>query len=148
MHLWRIASELIPTKVSRGSFVMNRENLCPLCSHHEESIIHLFWECAYARAIWFGSLFCIRTDYIFLDSSSSLIELLLAPPPGLCPYIDAKNQFVLIGAIILDQIWKVRNLKVHNEKDPDMVRALRDINNHCREFGALRYVHFSPSRVG
>ena len=148
MHLWRIASELIPTKVSRGSFVMNRENLCPLCSHHEESIIHLFWECAYARAIWFGSLFCIRTDYIFLDSSSSLIELLLAPPPGLCPYIDAKNQFVLIGAIILDQIWKVRNLKVHNEKDPDMVRALRDINNHCREFRALRYVHFSPSRVG
>jgi hypothetical protein len=33
-------------------------------------------------------------------------------------------------------------------KDPDMVRALRDINNRCREFGALRYFHFSPSRVG
>ena len=29
-----------------------------------------------------------------------------------------------------------------------MVRALHDINNHCREFGALRYFHFSPSRVG
>ena len=114
MHLWRIASELIPTKVSRGSFVMNRENLCHLCSHHEESIFHLFWECAYARAIWFGSPF--NSDCIFLESSSSLIELLLAPLPDLCPHIGAKNQFVLTSAIILDEIWKVRNFKVHNER--------------------------------
>ena len=104
MHFWRIASKLIPTKVSRGSFVMNRENLCPLCSHHEESIIHLFWECAYARAIWFGNPFYIRTDCIFLESSSSFIELLLAPPQDLCPHIDAKNQFMLTDAINLDKI--------------------------------------------
>ena len=55
---------------------------------------------------------------------------------------------MLTGAInYLDQIWKVRNHKVHNEKDPDMVRPMCDINNRCRKFGALRYIHSSPSEV-
>ena len=54
MHLWRIASNLLPTKASLARFDSNMDSSCSLCDHHLETSIHLFWECPLARAVRFG----------------------------------------------------------------------------------------------
>ena len=55
MLFWRIAAGVLPTKVSLLRFLPNLESFCPFCNWSNELVIHIFWECSLARAIWFGS---------------------------------------------------------------------------------------------
>ncbi len=98
MHLWRIASNLLPTKASLARFDSNMDSSCSLCDHHLETSIHLFWECLLARVVWFGSEWCIRTDCILLQNLASLIEMLVDPPATLGFDVSIKEKFLLMGA--------------------------------------------------
>jgi hypothetical protein len=100
MHLWCIASKLLPTKAALSRFDPNLNISCSLCDWPMESDCHLFWECPLARALWFGSEWSIRTDAIQLSDSAKLIEILIDPPVELD--ISYKAKFILTGAIILD----------------------------------------------
>uniref|UniRef100_A0A2N9HFT5 Reverse transcriptase domain-containing protein n=1 Tax=Fagus sylvatica TaxID=28930 RepID=A0A2N9HFT5_FAGSY len=62
MLLWRIASGVLPTWDSISRFVPNLANLCPLCGCVPNFVVHLFWECSLARALWFDSL-DIKTEF-------------------------------------------------------------------------------------
>lgn len=31
---------------------MDAENICPMCRAHEESLLHLFVQCSFARNVW------------------------------------------------------------------------------------------------
>ena len=104
MHLWRIASNLLPTKASLARFDSNMDSSCSLCDHHLETSIHLFWECPLARVVWFGSEWCIRTDCILLQNPANLIEMLVDPPATLGFNGAVKEKFLLMGALILDQL--------------------------------------------
>uniref|UniRef100_A0A2N9J298 CCHC-type domain-containing protein n=1 Tax=Fagus sylvatica TaxID=28930 RepID=A0A2N9J298_FAGSY len=60
----------------RTGFVPDLADLCPLCACVLESVVHLFWECSLARALWFGSL-DIRTEFFQLSSIMDIVELLI-----------------------------------------------------------------------
>uniref|UniRef100_A0A2N9IKL2 Reverse transcriptase zinc-binding domain-containing protein n=1 Tax=Fagus sylvatica TaxID=28930 RepID=A0A2N9IKL2_FAGSY len=105
MHLWRIASNLLPTKAALSRFANNMDVSCSLCDYICESDIHLFWTCPLARALWFESEWCIRTDVILVPDTFKLIEMLIKPPVELC--ILNKDKFILMGELILDQVWKL-----------------------------------------
>ena len=55
MHLWRIASNLLPSKAGMSTFTPTLDTTCCLCENSPETITHLLWECSLARALWFGS---------------------------------------------------------------------------------------------
>ena len=78
MLLWRIALGVLPTKDSIGRFVSNVDLLCPLCGCWTESVIHLFWDCSLAKALWFGCL-DIKTEFFDLTEPSDIVELILFP---------------------------------------------------------------------
>lgn len=62
MHLWRIASNLLPTKVALAKINPSADNSCPLCAQFQETSLHLFWQCSLARALWYYTAWCIRVD--------------------------------------------------------------------------------------
>jgi hypothetical protein len=53
MLLWRIGSNILPTNKNFVLRVGSGDPTYPLCHLEEESIVHLFFHCPIARAIWF-----------------------------------------------------------------------------------------------
>uniref|UniRef100_A0A2N9HKH4 Reverse transcriptase zinc-binding domain-containing protein n=1 Tax=Fagus sylvatica TaxID=28930 RepID=A0A2N9HKH4_FAGSY len=78
MLLWRIAAGVLPTSDSLIRFLPNLEISCPFCNVCGESVIHLFWECSLARAIWFG-LSGICTDHFQPACGVDLVEVIVFP---------------------------------------------------------------------
>ncbi|XP_030496751.2 uncharacterized protein LOC115712590 [Cannabis sativa] len=62
MFWWRILSNCLPTRERIGYSIPMMDMLCPLCSSSIESSLHLFWDCTYAKAVWFGCIWSFRTN--------------------------------------------------------------------------------------
>ena len=138
MNLWRIASNILPTKVVTSAFNSSADIMCSLCNTSPESITHLFWECSLARVLWYGCKWCIRTEFIQVTSAIQLIETLIIPPNCFNLEKVEVEQFIVIGAIIFDQLWKIRNAKIHEANDADAAIINQQIHSHFKEFWAGR----------
>ena len=103
-YLWRIVSNLLPTYTSLVRFNPNLDTCCCLCEQAPKTSLHLFWDCALARALWFGSEWNIKTDIFPLANLVDLIELLLSLPLdwGLDSFV--MGRFLMVEAVIVDQI--------------------------------------------
>ncbi len=83
MLLWRIASDILPTY-----------NLLVLGQN-------IFWECHFARALWFGCDWGIRTEYFQFLLTKDLIVAVIFPPDDVKAISGGEKKFVLLGALIL-----------------------------------------------
>uniref|UniRef100_A0A2N9I2Q1 CCHC-type domain-containing protein n=1 Tax=Fagus sylvatica TaxID=28930 RepID=A0A2N9I2Q1_FAGSY len=135
MLLWRIASDILPTYNLLVRFNPSILPFCPLCEIALESPIHVFWECHFARSLWFGCDWGIMTEYFQFLSARDLIKAVIFPPEDVKAISGGERKFMLLGAIILDVIWKSRNLKVHENKVIEVGRALRSIQASFCEHG-------------
>jgi hypothetical protein len=115
MHLWRIAAGVLPTKESFSRFLPILDISCPFCNACPESVVHIFWECDLARALWMG-IIGIRTDYFQLASASDLVEVVVFPNVEVVDGLLNSDIFTLKGSLILDLLWKTRNSKVYDER--------------------------------
>ncbi|KAF3973883.1 hypothetical protein CMV_002734 [Castanea mollissima] len=80
MHLWCIAANCLPTKACLARFCDLDDVICPLCKDDEESSLHLFISCPFARAVRFNSQWGLRLENLNLNSPSHLIGVFLNPP--------------------------------------------------------------------
>jgi hypothetical protein len=135
MLLWRIAASVLPTSDSLIRFLPNLEISSPFCNVCDESIIHLFWECSLARAIWFG-LSGICTDHFQPACGVDLVEVIVFPCADLVDALDM-DSFILKGALILDLLWKARNNKVHGEGFLEARKLMLDFGRIWREHSAF-----------
>jgi hypothetical protein len=85
----------------------------------------------YGLAVVWG----IRTEYFQFLSARDFIKAVIFPPADVKAISGRERKFVLLGAIILDVIWKSRNLKVHENKVIEVGRALRSIQASFCEHG-------------
>jgi hypothetical protein len=116
--LWRIGFDILPTKLNIAKRLGFGDTLCPLYNSEEESIIHLFFKCFAAKAIWYANSWGIRSDTLPIHSCLDIIKLLVDPP---LPYTSAtstskkslQNQSATIFALTLECIWNHRNKIVH-----------------------------------
>jgi hypothetical protein len=90
-----------------STFTPTLDTTCCLCENSPETITHLLWECSLARALWFGSKWCIRTELIPVASPLQLVELLVS----LFEFLGLTNldseQFILWGVLLFDILWRV-----------------------------------------
>uniref|UniRef100_A0A2N9HCG5 protein-disulfide reductase n=1 Tax=Fagus sylvatica TaxID=28930 RepID=A0A2N9HCG5_FAGSY len=75
MFLWRISSNLLPTKDNLDRFIDAEDQLCPLCEIEQESIVHIFLHCPVAKALWFGSCWGIRSTSLPINSGAQAYKL-------------------------------------------------------------------------
>uniref|UniRef100_A0A2N9G7C7 Reverse transcriptase domain-containing protein n=1 Tax=Fagus sylvatica TaxID=28930 RepID=A0A2N9G7C7_FAGSY len=130
MLLWRIAVGALPTRDSLSRFLTNFDNSCPLCNSFCESVVHVFWQCELARALWFG-ICGIRTEHFHLASAANLVEVIVFPLDDLV----FPDYFLLQGTLILDLVWKARNSKVYDEGTVEVGEIMNNFrrlwSDHC-----------------
>lgn len=102
MHMWQIASNLLPTKDQINRFAINSDLKCPLCNFEIETALHLFTQCHFARAIWYGNgrQWNFILDCLQLHSVSEFIEVILDPRLDLNLDELQKSQFLIFGALV------------------------------------------------
>ena len=105
MLLWRVASGILPTMDLLAQFASEGDMQCVVCGHEMESTIHVLWDCSLARAIWFGCIWSLRADRFQITSPKELVEAIIYPPNELELGDDLKEKFILLGALIVDQLW-------------------------------------------
>jgi hypothetical protein len=135
MLLWRIAVGVLLTSDSLIRFLPNLEISCPFCNVCDESVIHLFWECSLARAIWFG-LSGICFDHFQLACGVDLVEVIVFPCVDLIDALDV-DSFILKGALILNLLWKARNNKVHGKGFLKVEKLMLDFGRIWRDRSAI-----------
>lgn len=78
-----------------------------------ESESHLFFHCQVEKAVWFAMPWSIRWDDFTDFSLEEKLALLAEPARALPVHPNYKEYFFffffLYGALILDQIWKIKN---------------------------------------
>ena len=147
MLLWRIASNLLPTKNNLDRFINPVDQCCPLCEIEQESIVHIFVYCSVAKACWFGSRWSIKSEFLSINNGTQLVSFILNPPDNLFQSQDDRKEFSLFGTLLLDGIWRLRNSVVFygNKAMPEDV--LKILYKFFQEHWDVRKIKFSDDRT-
>jgi hypothetical protein len=114
MLLWRIASNVLPTKDNLAKKLGITDTDCPLCNEANEIVTHLFFECPVARLIWFGSCWSIRSDTFQVANCVDIVKLVFDPPNPSSDR-DLKELSSLQFALTLEAIWNMSNKVAHGK---------------------------------
>ncbi|XP_060968575.1 uncharacterized protein LOC133036106 [Cannabis sativa] len=129
IFLWRILNEAIPTR-DRLPFVVNKD--CSLCGMEGETALHLFRNCGFAKALWLGSLYPLRIDYIPGDSMASYLENLISILPNV-----NRDDFVNYFGCMCIEIWNQRNALCIRSVLAVPATALLNVGKALRDFKML-----------
>ncbi|KAJ0470773.1 putative reverse transcriptase zinc-binding domain-containing protein [Helianthus annuus] len=115
---WRACLQRIPSKMGLNYRGIGVDNLmCSRCGLMEESVMHILWDCFFAKSVWRTIFTWVKIT--FPNKVSSVRKLL------------AKAEEMLwkktIGAILqvaACEIWKARNEKTFNERQIHYERTM------------------------
>ena len=148
MLLWRIASNLLPTKDNLQRFITGEDKLCPLCMAANESVVHLFLQCTIAKALWFGNSWGVISESLLITDERQLIEFILNPLSCHFPSLEEKKSFSLYGALLFDAIWNMRNKVVFEGKHIILEDLLRTLHKLFLEHSeVMKKKLFSPNHI-
>jgi hypothetical protein len=136
VFMWRLGSNTLPTKQLLFHKTGFGDPMCPLCGSNKESYQHLFLKCSVIRPIWFGLNWGLHPDSLPIDSSLDLLNLVINPP--ICPGIDLnpktlKAQTSIQIALTLENIWSVRNQRVHNNTKVNHLSIVKNLEGRILE---------------
>ncbi|KAL5572939.1 hypothetical protein UlMin_022536 [Ulmus minor] len=110
---WQAVNDCFPTRDRLHRYIPTITNLCPLCGTSEETVLHLFFMCDFAKLIWFGLPWCIQPDSVQLSSPAELFSF--------CWELDDRyhhGNVLLFASILMDLIWCSRNEFTHGGAAP------------------------------
>ncbi|XP_050280986.1 uncharacterized protein LOC126721935 [Quercus robur] len=122
MLLWRIGVDALPTKVNLNRKLNHIDPTCISCNSGDETCVHLFFECPFSRALWDSACWGIRFNGSSFVSNEDIVKLIISPLSSPLPAHD-QCTILLKMAIIVDEIWRTRNLTQFQEGNVDIHKS-------------------------
>lgn len=108
--VWKIFISALPVRKSFATRFTIDTVLCPFCLDSIEDEIHLFFNCHFARALWFSSPWGIKWDaMIGLNNIFDYLFVIFYLGGKLLILLHEKDRFLLYLALLLEQVWFCRN---------------------------------------
>ncbi|XP_012087681.1 uncharacterized protein LOC105646438 [Jatropha curcas] len=123
---WWLIREVVPCLQLLRKRRVNVEIMCPKCHASEESLLHLFVQCSFARSVWM--LTSVGWQFPRVSSWRAWLETVFQ-----CSSLKAADEILMI----LWALWSARNKRVWNFQfvNPSSVvqmagRVLNEWSNH------------------
>ena len=132
MFIWRVAVNALPIRENLQSRINILDPCCVLCNQEVESASHLFLRCPIAKALWFSTCWGFKPDGIQAVSPTDIIKIILDPPRELCQAQDLW-MVTLTMALTLEEIWRSRNVVLHQNEPIDLLASTQSIHMKIME---------------
>ncbi|KAL0003223.1 hypothetical protein SO802_017004 [Lithocarpus litseifolius] len=124
MLLWRIGSNVLPTKNNLEIRIGNFDPNCVFCDKEPETATHLFFHCQVARAIRFGCSWGIRTDKMNIASNEDILKVVLN--------LDELSTIQM--AITMEAIWHLWNQVWPYGSEVNIISTICNAKNRVKEY--------------
>ena len=119
--IWKLLHDSLPVLTNLIRRGIQKTSRCLICDEGEETMSHMFLQCPFARAVWYGSSLGIRTSEL---NHPSVKQWLLSHVTNTNMPIQTKQSSLQSIFTILWTIWIHRNLILHNGKTPNPIEVI------------------------
>uniref|UniRef100_A0A803PMJ8 Reverse transcriptase domain-containing protein n=1 Tax=Cannabis sativa TaxID=3483 RepID=A0A803PMJ8_CANSA len=126
MMLWRVLAGCIPV---RANMKFLSDKGCVLCDGELESTKHLFWDCPFARALWFSGPFPVGS----MNSGDHDLSQIVGHLGDQCKE-EERGKFLTFVGTLFDTIWFSRNAVFFRGNQANVMSAIHKMLHKMEEF--------------